>query len=451
MLNQMFEQFLASLEVNDLEEVMKRFGEITKRLNLSFYAQEGDTETHGHVVGSLARKTAISGFSDLDMLFVLPKELKKQYDNHDGNGQSKLLQRVKKEIKKRYPKTIVRGDGQVVVVSFESINKIIEVCPAFERSDGAFDYPDSNNGGTWKKTDPFPEIEKSNETIEDTNSNFKYVCHILRAWKNNEGFKFGGLLIDTLVYNFFQTYPAYKESTFDNYLALLNDLFCYLKNRNAKQSYWYALGSNQKVYNKKGTFVAKASVVYENIKNLTVECEDLYDILQEIFGKDFPVPENIQETAAVKKSLFAQKARQTEEFIENKFLVDIRYSLKIDCKVKQDGFREKLLRTMIRDKTPLKPQKSLEFFIVENEFDDLTTDSDDPHEYLQYEVYWKVLNRGVEAINRDQIRGQIVSDAGKQKKTETTNFSGEHYVECYIVYQGICVAKNKIKVPIQTF
>lgn len=447
----MFEQYATSLEVNDLEAVLNRFGEITKRLNLSFYELEGDSETHGHVVGSLGRKTAISGFSDLDMLFVLPKELKKQYDNHDGNGQSKLLQRVKKEIKKRYPKTIVRGDGQVVVVSFESINKIIEVCPAFERSDEAYDYPDSNNGGSWKKTDPFPEIEKSIETIEDTNSNFKYVCHMVRAWKNNVGFKFGGLLIDTLVYNFFQAYPIYKEATFDNYLALLKDLFCYLKNRNAEQSYWYALGSNQKVYNKKGTFVGKASTVYEKIKDLTEESEDLYDNLQEIFGKDFPVPETVQETAAVYRSLFAQKARQTEEFIEKKFRVDARYALKIDCKVKQDGFREKLLRTMLRDKTPLKSQKSLEFFIVENEFDRLNSDRDDPHEYLQYDVYWKVLNRGEEAVKRDMIRGQIVKDYGNQRKTETTNFKGEHYVECYIVYRNICVARDKIKVPIQTF
>jgi hypothetical protein len=61
--------------------------------------------------------------------------------------------------------------------------------------------------------------------------------------------------------------------------------------------------------------------------------------------------------------------------------------------------------TMLLDKAPLKPQKSLEFFIVENEFDDLTTDSDDPHENLQYEDYWKILNRREEAINRDQIGG----------------------------------------------
>lgn len=64
------------------------------------------------------------------------------------------MQKVKQEIKKRYPKTIVRGDGQVVVVSFESINKTVEVCPCFERTDGAYDFPDSNNGGLGRKQTP---------------------------------------------------------------------------------------------------------------------------------------------------------------------------------------------------------------------------------------------------------------------------------------------------------
>ena len=91
------------------------------------------------------------------MLFILPDALYTQYNNHEGNGQSKLLQRVK-VIKTTYPRTIVRGDGQVVVVSFS--NYQIEVCPCFSENDGSFTYPDSKNGGKWKKTDPMPEIRE---------------------------------------------------------------------------------------------------------------------------------------------------------------------------------------------------------------------------------------------------------------------------------------------------
>ena len=32
---------------------------------------------------------------------------------------------------------------------------------------------------------------------------------------------------------------------------------------------------------------------------------------------------------------------------------------------------------------------------------------------------------------------------------EESTFGGEHYVECYIVKNGVCVAKDKINVPIE--
>jgi len=448
MLAQYYEEFIESLQISNLEEELIRVKEITKRLNKSFWEIDNEEEKHSYVVGSLGRVTAIKTFSDIDMLFILPRDLKTKYSNCEGNGQSQLLQAVKKEIKKRYPNTIVRGDGQVVVVSFESINKTVEVCPVFERSDGAYDYPDSNNGGAWKKTDPMPELRESLSLIEETNRQFSYICNLIRAWKNHEGFKFGGLLIDTLVYNFLDVNKKYKNVTFDNYLSLLKDLFLYLKNRNKEQKYWYALGSNQKVYNKKGTFVTKSEKVYKKIKDLTEDSENIYDTMQEIFGTSFPIPEDETVTASITKSYFAQHSiRQTEEYIEKKFEIDIRYSLKIDCLVKQNGFRDKFLRTILRERSPLKINKRLEFFVAENEFENLSEDFN-TNEKFHYEVYWKVLNRGEEAIRRDCIRGQITRDTGRQRKIETSDFKGEHVVECYIIYKNICVAKDRLKVPI---
>lgn len=446
MVAQSFEEFIKQLEIDNLDDIHKRFKRITKRLNEAYWDSDSDQE-HGYIVGSLGRQTAIKGISDMDMLFVLPKEIKQQYDQHEGNGQSKLLQAVKAEIKKTYPKTIVRGDGQVVVVSFESINYTIEVCPAFYRSDGAFDYPDSNNGGSWKKTDPLPEIDESLKTTEETNNNYRYLCNIIRAWKNHIGFKFGGLLIDTLVYQFLDEYEDHKNATFENYLQVIKDLFYFLKTRNKDQKYWFALGSNQKVYNKKGTFVTKATSAYNKIKDLTEDSENLYDTLQELFGETFPVPDTVSEAKIEKSAFSAFTARQTEEFIERKFPVDIRYSLRIDCEVKQHGFRTHLLRNMFKDHIPLLPNKSLRFFIVENEFDEMASRSE---ERISYDVYWKVLNRGDEAIRRDCIRGQIVRDRGRHEKIESTNFKGEHYVECYIVHNGTVVARDRIIVPIST-
>ena len=57
-----------------------------------------------------------------------------------------------------------------------------------------------------------------------------------------------------------------------------------------------------------------------------------------------------------------------------------------------------------------------------------------------YEVYWKVRNTGEEAIRADCIRGQIKPDDGTQWRDEPTKYRGKHYVECYVVKNGACVA-----------
>jgi hypothetical protein len=57
-----------------------------------------------------------------------------------------------------------------------------------------------------------------------------------------------------------------------------------------------------------------------------------------------------------------------------------------------------------------------------------------------YQVYWKVLNRGEEAKVRNCIRGTI--NRGNSTLKEVTSFAGPHFVECFIVKDGFCVARD---------
>ncbi|MVN91481.1 nucleotidyltransferase [Mucilaginibacter sp. HME9299] len=63
-----------------------------------------------------------------------------------------------------------------------------------------------------------------------------------------------------------------------------------------------------------------------------------------------------------------------------------------------------------------------------------------------YAIYWKTLNRGEHAIASNCIRGQI--NEGGVTHQEPTSFKGNHFVECYIVKDGICVAKDRQSVII---
>ena len=425
-ISETFQDFLTNLEIKNDDEILRRYKNITKTLNDYFY--ETDSETENSVkIGSYGRDTAINGVSDLDMMFDIPPEYFSTYNDSETNGQSALLQDVRKAVLKRYSTTDVRGDGQVVVVSFT--NYVIEICPGFLQSDGSYKYPDSHNNGSWKKTDPIPETEEIDNYNNTTNNNLKQIAKIVRAWKNKCGVKMGGLLIDTLCYEFLSKNTHHHDTDLDQYDILVRDLFEYFKDDDKTREFWYSPGSNQKVYKKKSNFINKAKKAYSNIVEAVEKQENdtVYKIWRKVFGYPFPYPKTIHESS--------EDFTSNEQYIEQLFPVDIRYALTINCEVTQAGFRTEFLRAML-DK--LKLNKRLKFFI-EN------TDVPKP-----YSVKWKIKNEGPIAKRNNNFRGQILDDAGQEYRKETSSFGGPHFVECFIIKNNICVARDRIDVPIST-
>lgn len=115
-----FQKFITNLEPTNISAMETTVGEIAKKLNSYYYELTSDNTSHMYVVGSVGRTTSIKGVSDLDILFDLPNEVYKQYDNYESNGQSALLQEIKSVLKKRYTNTDISGDGQVVVINFSN-------------------------------------------------------------------------------------------------------------------------------------------------------------------------------------------------------------------------------------------------------------------------------------------------------------------------------------------
>lgn len=440
MLGDDFKTFCENIELDNEEEFVTSAGEIAKKLNKSYYDLDGDTESHLYIVGSVERGTAIKGSSDLDILFNLPQETYRRFDGYVSNGQSALLQEVKEVLQERYPRTEISGDGQVVVIEFDKYT--VELVPGFQQFDDSFRYPDTHDGGSWKKTDPLPEQDECKACNDRSGGIYYDFCHILRAWKNSVGFKMGGLLIDTLVYNYFSEHDDYSDKGYDDYYDILVDVFDNLQSEDKDQKYWFAIGSNQKVYNSaNGAFVKKAKDAYERLDD--ADEGDLNETIRDILRDEFPVRyQNISEGVqyVLEKSAYSDvhnyvRGDSTEEFIEERFGVDIRYMLFINCRVTQDGFRPFELRDAVYSGKPLKHNKNLDFFIK-------TTDCPEP-----YDIYWKVRIVGDVARDKSMIRGQI--NKGREHHNERTNFRGPHYVECYLVKNGVCVARDRIDVPIE--
>lgn len=420
----LFHQTLANLKVSDAEQIKSRRDILTKVLNKEFRDLDSN-KSHRIMVGSWGRHTSINGVSDLDMIYILPSSLKAEYLGK--KGYLEVLERTKKAISARYPRTKIKLDRLVVVVQFQ--NYKFEIQPCFENSDGSFSYPDKSDE-SWKRTDPRSEIAAMQEINNNTRGSARALCRLTRAWKRKHDVAINGLLIDTLVWKFLSSTENYRTagSRFDQ-LSL--DFFTFLSEL-PDQDYWRAPGSNQHVYVEK-RFQRKAKKAVELCQD-AIDAEGkstMYSNWRKVFGKFVP-------SDASSKQLDQTEAyKDTEEFIEDYFKVALSYHLKIDCTVTQDGFRPTLLSIMALRNIFLRPQKQLEFTVSE-------TNVPEP-----FELLWKILNRGEEAERRDQIRGQIIRENNSRTHKETTLFQGDHYVECYAIKDGVVVARAHLDVPIR--
>lgn len=285
-----FQTFCNDLKIssNTRSTISTRYNSICKRLNKDFWKM--DTTHGGRYVGSYGRETANSWVSDIDMIFEMPWSIYRQYDNYSGNGQSAFLQAVKNSIAIAYPNTYLTGDGQIVKVKF-SDNMYFEVLPAFKNSDDSYTFANSNNGGSWKKTNPIPEINAIKTGDNLTNNNLKRLCRMTRSWKFYCSVPIPGLLIDTLGYRFLTKWH-YKNESFLYYDWMSRDFFKYLKDQDKDQNYWNAIGSGQLIFCI-SNFVNKASIAYnKSLDAIKYQSEDkpwsAKQKWREIYGHRFP-------------------------------------------------------------------------------------------------------------------------------------------------------------------
>ncbi|WP_422346002.1 SMODS domain-containing nucleotidyltransferase [Parasphingorhabdus sp.] len=277
------------IPANLVGTISYRYKRITKQLNKDFWNTESES-AHSFYVGSYGRDSAAQGVSDLDVAFHFSPPVFVKYENYIGNGQSALLQAIRFSIQKTYPITRVGGDGQVVAVDFDD-GITFEILPVFNGNDGAYLFPDSNSGGCWKLCYPKKEIAAFLARDKYTaNGNLKAICRMARIWKQRHNVPIGGMLIDTLAYQFVLLWE-YRDKSFMYHDYLVRDFMKYLANSDKDRSYWRAPGSNSFVH-KKGNFQRHAKIAYENtlsaidhqINKRPYSCREKW---REIFGPTF--------------------------------------------------------------------------------------------------------------------------------------------------------------------
>jgi hypothetical protein len=168
---------------------------------------------------------------------------------------------------------------------------------------------------------------------------------------------------------------------------------------------------------------------------------------QKMFGPEFAASEVTEaRTALVTERFVASLSGKTlehasaqdgvaphEEFITNKYRdVQLRYTAQIDARIPGS-----LRSALLRRSRVVGRNRSIIFH--------LKTDAPEP-----YDVLWKVRNRGIEAERVGQLRGEIRygGNENRNQHRENTKYRSTHYVEAYVVRNGIVVASDHHEVKI---
>ncbi len=221
------------------------------------------------------------------MFFMLPWSEKSRFDQRTGNVQSQLLQEVKSVLDDGYRQTVIRGDGQVVVVAFNTIT--VEIVPVFLLNNDQFIMPDTNGGGTWKTVDPIAQINKIDRSDNAMNGNVRALSQILKLWKHEKNVPIKSFIIELLVAEFLEGYGYGNGSTFW-YDYFIRDFFEFLIGKANKSM---IIPGTYEFYNLGDDWLSRAQTAYGYaVEACKLEIDD-YRILageewQKIFGTRVP-------------------------------------------------------------------------------------------------------------------------------------------------------------------
>lgn len=242
---QRFRRFHASLSVTPAQrdDALAKQLDVREVLHRAYYGVTSD-DPIGIIVGSWGKGTQVSPPSDIDVFFTLPVTEFERFNSYADNKQSSLLQAVRATLLATWPQTGMRGDGQVVVVDFNSI--AVEIVPVFRYNNIEYVMPDTNDGGSWRRVRPFASLIHIDEADRLANGNVRTLAQMTKTWRrecNVPSLK--SFHLELLVANFMQEYP-YREHDYFWYDWFMRDFFNWLCGR--ARSYLLDPSTNWLIY-----------------------------------------------------------------------------------------------------------------------------------------------------------------------------------------------------------
>jgi len=430
--------------------------------------------------GSYARHTSTTPVNDLDVIYELPDEVRESVRIAKAAiDPSKLdikdiIASLAKELQKFYgTSATIKPQPHSVGIYFGSEEDFsIDVVPALSADNGMYWVPETAHLSVrkrrrlyeskqyspilnWIKSDPNGYISQASQLDKTTVGRFRKSAKIIKKWRwrwkqENDEFPLKSFHLELVVTDIFRQDP--NQFCFDVIKAFIESIPSIISKPQCSDradssryidDYIKDLTDKQKKVVRAAAAVSNKEIAaFANANSK----QDAETELRSFLGvsQKLGIVSNVSSAVAgipgsarklILKGIKPVSGREAgEQFLTDlNISTDLRFDVKINAKVTQDGFRPfKLLGTIF----PLKKYRSLEFFVE--------SCSVPP----PYQIKWKVKNTGAEALRVGQLRGQIYDDDGQQRRSESTKYWGNHYVECYVIKDGICVAADHVDVDI---
>jgi hypothetical protein len=394
-------------------------------------------------IGSYPRFTAVTPLHDLDVLFRLGRWTGGPANPGPALASVESDLRAKFRNPTKHTLRVVRQTHSISIVFLDRDKEVfaVDVVPAYpvgtnEFDDATYMVPEiaamphgrrairynellkSAGSMTWIKSDPVGYIAVA-KRLNDQNEDFRKSVKFVKGWKhalksNHPELNLKSFHVEQLLTASFVARP--QITAFD----AVFEFFCELPQNL----------SNPKIRDRADS----TKFIDDYVRDLTVADRSVIREARDRFLIDL---ENIDEHGDVGRLLTGERHRRvhpTEEYLFDKkipVLIDPSEQLMIQGEVlpRDGGFRGYILDKIGLIKIDRKIRFSIAKFTV------------------GAEIYkWKVKNDD----GCSEPRGEI-TDHQTRNHPESTRYSGKHYVECYALKNGVCVARALQNVHLERF
>lgn len=188
-----FNQLATNLNITGLQTTTVS----TRQRNVRDAVAEELTVLDSFLAGSYRRSTMIAPLysADIDVFVILDGSYYLRFSGQP-DGQAKLLDMVKRVIKKTYPSTPnISRNGQAVTIQFTDFQ--VDVVPAFHRQGGGYLIADSISKA-WISTDPKKHVELFSAANGAHNGDLIPLIKMIKGWNVENGKYFRSFHLEVL-------------------------------------------------------------------------------------------------------------------------------------------------------------------------------------------------------------------------------------------------------------